>query len=66
MIKRPRNEQNLISEAELKSKGRENEFNEITGENFTSQRGKKTFKYKSQLEPQLNMTKQEQHNKSKP
>lgn len=40
MIKRPRHGQHLISEAELQSKGRENEFNEIKGENFPSQRGR--------------------------
>ena len=47
----------MISEAEQKSKGMENEFNEITGENFPRQRNEKTFKYKGHLDPQINMSK---------
>ena len=36
MIKSPRHAQDFISEAELKSKGRENKFNEIVTENVQS------------------------------
>lgn len=56
MIKRPRNAQDFSSEAEQKSQGMENEFNEITGVSFPSQRNEKTFKYKSHFDPQTNRT----------